>query len=283
MPTKPIFLMSPPKYYGVKYIINPWMQGNIGKVDQELAKQQWNQLYTIIKQYAEIKLVTPLPNLPDLVFTANSSLVKDKQVILSRFKHPERHPEESIYKNWFIANGFNIIELPNSIYFEGAGDALMQISSNILWMGYGIRSEKAACHFVTEFYHSKVVTLRLVDERFYHLDTCFCPLIDGHIMYYPDAFDEVSQQKIANIVPAIKRIIVSKEDAMNFACNAISIELADTNKPHGVIIMSHASDSLKSKLQQISYRIKLIMLTEFMKSGGAAKCLVLNLGFMKYA
>src|SRR5260370_7961258 len=67
-----------------------------------------------------------------------------------------------------------------------------------------------------------VVSLELVDPRFYLLDSCFCPLPDGAAVWFPAAFDEYGQHAIREHVSEL--IDVAPEEAMHFCCNAVVIE-----------------------------------------------------------
>ena len=262
------FLMCPPDHYEVDYVINPWMEGNIHKSSQDRAIEQWKNLYEIIKNRAIVDLVTPAKGWPDMVFTANAGLVLDKTVVLSRFFHAERQGEEPYFKAWFEENGFTVKELPSELPFEGAGDALLDREGRWLWAGYGFRSELDSHGYLAEWLDIEVLSLHLVDERFYHLDTCFCPLEGGYLLYYPEAFDSYSNQLIERRVPVAKRITMEEADAVNFSCNAVNI--------HDTVIMNKASDVLKGKLAAVGFTVVETPLTEFLKAGGASKCLTLR-------
>lgn len=262
------FLMCPPDHYDVDYVINPWMEGNIHKSSQERAIEQWQSLYGIIKSRARVDLVTPAKGWPDMVFTANAGLVLDKTVVLSRFFHKERQGEEPYFKAWFEENGFTVKELPKELPFEGAGDALLDREGRWLWAGYGFRSELDSHGYLAEWLDIEVLSLHLVDERFYHLDTCFCPLEGGYLLYYPEAFDSYSNQLIERRVPAEKRITMGEADAVNFSCNAVNIR--------DVVIMNKASEELRGKLAAAGFEVVETPLTEFLKAGGASKCLTLR-------
>jgi lysine-ketoglutarate reductase/saccharopine dehydrogenase-like protein (TIGR00300 family) len=262
-------LMCRPDFFDVKYIINPWMEGNIARANSDVSKAQWDRLYAIISSLAKVSLVPPDPRVPDLVFTANAGLVFDSTCIISRFFHQERMPEEPVFESWFTQNGFTCKLLPENIPFEGAGDALFDRGANILWAGYGFRTELEAHSYLSQWVPSEVLSLRLVDARFYHLDTCFCPLEGGYVMYYPPAFDEYSNRLIELRIPKDRRIPVSEKDAVLFACNAVNIE--------SHIIMNEVSDELTSQLQSIGFTTHQTPLGEFLKSGGAAKCLTIRL------
>jgi len=261
-------LMCPPDHYDVDYVINPWMEGNIHKSSQERAIAQWQKLYQVIKDCALVDLVEPAKGWPDMVFTANAGLVLGDNVVLSRFYHKERQGEEPYFKAWFEANGFTVYELPKDLPFEGAGDALFDREGRWLWAGYGFRSELDSHPYIAKWLDTEVVSLRLIDERFYHLDTCFCPLSGGYLLYYPPAFDAYSNRVIEMRIPPEKRIIVEEPDAVNFACNAVNV--------NQIIIMNLVSQSLKDRLSAVGFTVKETPLTEFLKAGGAAKCLTLR-------
>ena len=262
------FLMCPPHHYDVDYVINPWMEGNIHKSSRDRAVEQWEKLHHVLKDHTLVDLVEPQPGWPDMVFTANAGLVLGKTVVLSRFFHKERQGEEPYFKQWFESQGYTVHELPKDLPFEGAGDALLDREGRWLWAGYGFRSELDSHPYLAKWLDIEVVSLRLMDERFYHLDTCFCPLSGGYLLYYPQAFDAYSNRLIEMRVPPEKRIAIEEADAVNFACNAVNIDQ--------VVVMNKASDDLKKRLTAVGFEVIETPLTEFLKAGGAAKCLTLR-------
>ncbi|MHA3773207.1 bifunctional arginine dihydrolase/ornithine cyclodeaminase [Verrucomicrobiota bacterium sgz303538] len=269
MNTRPSLLMCPPEFYDVEYVINPWMEGNIHRASHEGAHDQWRALVTALEPHATIEQVSPQRGLPDMVFTANAGLVIGKKVVLSRFFHPERRGEEKHFKAWFEQHGFEVYELPRDLTFEGGGDALLDPERGLLWAGYGQRTELDAHPLLADFFGIEVLSLRLIAKRFYHLDTCFCPLTRGYVLYYPEAFDASSNLLIESRVPPEKRIAIDESDAVNFACNAVAI--SDT------IVLNKAGKELQRRLTDAGFRVIETPLREFIKSGGAAKCLTLSL------
>ncbi len=262
-------LMCAPDYFGVHYVINPWMEGNRGKADHALAVKQWSGLKRAIEAHGEVVLIVPQPGLPDQVFTANAGMVLKEKVVVSRFREPERQGEEPFFQEWFAKNDFNIAAWPQDVSFEGAGDALLDRGQPIIWAGYGFRSAMSTPGLLEKTFHRRVVGLQLVDPRFYHLDTCLCPLEGGYLMYFPAAFDADGQKAIADIVPAEKLIEVDAADAEQFCCNAL-----DLNRR---VFLNGASESLQGRMRQAGFTPVLTPLSEFMKAGGAAKCLTLKL------
>lgn len=261
--------MCPPDHFTVEYVINPWMAGHEGSLSLDRARQQWVELRDVIAQFADIVLMEPHPSLPDMVFTANAGVVYGEKAIASHFMPMERRPEEPIFKKWFRDHGFKLFELDEKIGFEGAGDCLLDRSGPWLWTGYGFRTEIEAHADIEKFLGREVVSIRLTDERFYHIDTCFCPLADGFLMYHPPAFDYESRLRIESRVPSHKRIIVDTADAGHFACNAVNI---GEN-----VILHSASEPLKARLMLAGFKVHEVELTEFLKAGGSAKCLTLKL------
>ncbi|USR90880.1 TIGR00300 family protein [Phormidium yuhuli AB48] len=261
-------LMCPPHHYDVDYVINPWMEGNIHRSSRDRAETQWERLHKILKDHAVVDLVEPQKGVPDMVFTANAGLVLGDNVVLSRFYHPERQGEEPHFKKWFEDNGFTVYELPKDLPFEGAGDALLDREGRWLWAGYGFRSELDSHPYLAKWLDIEVISLQLVDSRFYHLDTCFCPLSNGYLLYYPPAFDFYSNRLIEMRVPPEKRIVVNDDDAGNFACNAVNVG--------DVVVMNQVSDDLSRRLTEAGFQVIQTPLSEFLKAGGAAKCLTLR-------
>lgn len=262
-------LMCPPDYFSVEYVINPWMAGNEDALDIERARRQWDRLRETVARFADIVTIDPHPDLPDMVFTANAGVVYGNRAIASHFMPQERRPEEPIFKQWFRDNGFELLKLDEKIGFEGAGDCLLDRAGAWLWTGYGFRTEIEAHAEIQKFFDIEVVSIRLTDARFYHIDTCFCPLTDGFLMYHPPAFDYESRLAIETRVPSHKRIIVDTMDAGLFACNAINI--GDR------VILHRASEALKARLMLAGFEVIETLLTEFLKAGGSAKCLSLKL------
>lgn len=263
------FLMCPPKFYAVNYVINPWMAGNLHASSSAKAAEQWKCLYEAVKQVADVVLVEPQPGLPDMVFTANAGLERNGVVVLSRFFHPERQGEEQHFRRWFQTAGYTVIDIPREISFEGEGDALFAIDGTRLWAGYGTRTQRSSHHSLNEAWGIEVISLHLVDPRFYHLDTCFAPLQSGYVMYYPPAFDEVSIKKIEDYYSKEKRIVVNETDALRFACNVINVDRT--------IILNAISTELRESLKEIGFNVIEVPLGEFLKAGGAAKCLAMKL------
>jgi lysine-ketoglutarate reductase/saccharopine dehydrogenase-like protein (TIGR00300 family) len=269
------FLMCAPDHYDVDYVINPWMEGNIHRSSRDLAQLQWHKLHDVLKAHATVDLIEPQQGWPDMVFTANAGLILGDTVVLSCFFHPERQGEEPYFQAWFEDQGFTVHTLPKSLPFEGAGDALLDRSEGWLWAGYGFRSELDSHPYLAKWLDVEVLSLRLVDRRFYHLDTCFCPLADGSLIYFPPAFDIYSNRMIESRVPAQKRIPIDEVDAVNFACNAVNINRA--------VVLNKASDRLKQILGDRGFTVIETPLTEFLKAGGAAKCLTLRVTEPRHA
>lgn len=270
-------LMCEPKAFAVNYEINPWMNSNIGKVEYQTAYQQWEALYNKIKNTgAEVVVMRNQPkNLPDLVFTANAALIVNNHALISHFACLERQPESPIYSQFLEEVGLKSDNyfVDNNIYFEGAGDALLEKETNVLVLGYGFRTSKEAYGYVREFLNnvSRETTLlhaELVNPSFYHLDTCFCPLDNGYVLYYPGAFSQKTINAFQNTF-GDKLIPLCEEDADAFGGNAVSLG--------NTLILNKASRHLKNQLNMLDINVVESTLDQYMLSGGSAKCLTLDL------
>ncbi|NYF89263.1 arginine deiminase-related protein [Tunturiibacter empetritectus] len=267
--TAATFLMCPPKLYDVNYVINPWMAGNVHASSRTRAAEQWQRLYEAVSTIANVQLVEPQPGSPDMVFTANAGLERNGTVAISSFFHPERQGEEPHFRRWFELAGYKVIDTPRATPFEGEGDALFSTDGTRLFVGYGPRTVPSSHQALRKIWGIEVTSLHLTDPRFYHLDTCFAPLEGGYVMYFPEAFDQASLDKIEAFYPLEKRIIVAESDAVCFACNAINVDRT--------IILNNISSDLRHQLESRGFDVIEVTLTEFLKAGGAAKCLVMKL------
>ena len=264
-------LVCNPRYFGVDYENNSWM--NIeNEVDPHKASQQWFDLCKNLKHCgAKLRYIEPHPHFPDMVFTANAGLVdrKRKSVVLSNFKHKERQGEKELFKRWFIDYGYSVVELPEDICFEGQGDALFL--GDTLFLGYGFRTDIEAHGIIARSLQVDYVSCELVNPYFYHLDTCFMPTREG-ILYYKKAFSKESHNKMLDkFIDMGKRNrllnIINVEDshAVEFICNSVHL---------GSSIVTPSENISKYCEGYVKY---LCDLSEFMKAGGAAKCLTLKL------
>jgi len=260
--------MCAPTHFGVDYEINPWMAGNVGGTTEN-AQRQWERLAALLLDvaHASIELIEAQPGLPDIVFTANAALISERLAIVSTFRHPERRGEESRYRDRLSVLGYATTAIEGA-YFEGAGDALFDRRLPLLYFGYGWRSDHAAAPQLQRLCETRVLPLRLVDPRFYHLDTCLCPLSLGHVLAYMPAFSAKSQA-LLRMTLAEYLIEVGDDDALNFACNAIEVDRT--------VVLHRASGGLRGRLYGSGYRVLETELTDFHKSGGSAKCLTLKL------
>ncbi|MBI5654980.1 amidinotransferase [Candidatus Uhrbacteria bacterium] len=265
MPEK--FFMCRPTYFDVVYEINPWMDVQ-NKPDKELAVKQWERLrQTYLDLGAIVEEVEPLPDLPDMVFTANAGLVFEKKFIPSRFKFQERQGEEPAFIRWFAEHGYEIVELPQGMTFEGEADRILRHGK--ILVANGFRTDATVPYEVGRLLGVDILRIKLVNPKFYHLDTCLAYFEDGDtVLYYPGAFDEESREKIKKEFP---RVIEAEDDeADRYVCNSINVGQT--------IVMNQGCPKAQAELEKCGYKVVTLDMSEFLKSGGSIKCLTLKLG-----
>lgn len=261
--TKRTVLMCRPKYFTVVYRINPWMDPQL-PTDTGLALAQWEQLYrTYLDLGYDVKLIDAIEGLPDMVYAANGGFVIDNIAYGASFTYPERQPEGPAYMEWFRSQGFDVCE-PQSVN-EGEGDFLL-VGDRIL-AGTGFRSASNSHEEVAELFGREVVTLRLVNPSFYHLDTAVAVLDDSNIAYLESAFDEESLATLRSLYP--DAILATEEDAAVLGLNSFS-------DGYNVIIASRANDFAR-QLRERGYNPIGVDLSELLLGGGGVKCCTLEL------
>lgn len=279
MTDQPLFLMTDARHFGVTYQINPWMRPDAWQADPSAlaaaaAKSASALRIELEKAGARVEIVDAVEDLPDLVFPANAAIVLDGRALVARFLHPERQGEEAVFRAAFLtlkAGGLlsDVIDLPDGVLQEGAGDCIWDADHDFFWAGYGQRSTANSLAVIETVFGQRVVGLELATDRFYHLDTCFCPLAGGRVLYYPPAFTPESLAVIRSHVRSEDRIEATDEDAGAFCVNAVNIGRH--------IVMANAPDSLRARLNALGYSIAEVDLAPFILSGGGAYCMTLRL------
>jgi N-dimethylarginine dimethylaminohydrolase len=271
--------MTDPAGFEVCYQINPWMRPAAWSADPDACRARARVASDALKRAligagAAVETIKAASGLPDLVFPANAAVVLDGRVLLARFRCPERQGEEAVFRRVFLdlqRRGLfsDVCELPDHLFHEGAGDAIWDAGRQLFWGGFGPRSSREALDVVGETFGQEVVPLELATPRFYHLDTCFCPLSGGEVMYHPPAFTEAALAAIRARVPTHQRIEADDAEAAAFCVNAVNLGRT--------LIMARAPASLRQALTRRGYRLVEVDLDPFMLSGGAAYCMTLRL------
>lgn len=255
--------MCEPTYFTVCYSINPWM--NPGRsTSAQTALGQWKYVHDLLVELGHrVHLVEARAELPDMVFAANGAMVIDGKALIARFRHVQRRAESSAYAEWFRRHGFEtkMARFSN----EGEGDILL--AGDEILAGTGFRTERAAHGELAEFFGRPVVSLSLVDPRFYHLDTALSVLDGDEVMYFPGAFDAASQDVLTTRFP--NAILATEQDAQVFGLNAFS------DGQH--VVLPRAAAGLAARLAERGFEPIGVDLTELLKAGGSVKCCTLEL------
>jgi len=259
------YLMCPPEYFGVVYEINPWMHREV-VVDRDRAQAQWDDLVAVLRSAgAEVEVLPPHPDLPDLVFTANAGIVNGDQFVPARFRHPERQGETPYDIEWFAANGYRIDELPADVHHEGAGDALP--FNGVLVSGYRFRSDAASHADLSRVTGAAVRSVELVDERLYHLDLTFCPLDDRRAIVAPMGWDRYARRVLNALVP--EALVLDDADALAFTANSVVVG--------STVVMPGCPPAVGRRLEAWGFDVAVCDVSEFLKAGGGCRCLTLAL------
>jgi N-dimethylarginine dimethylaminohydrolase len=261
------YLVCPPSHFGVLYEINPWMHKEV-RVDPDLAQRQWDDMVANLRAAgAATEAMEPVAGLPDLVFTANAGLVHGRRFVVSRFRHQERRGEAKYDAEWFRAAGSEVLEVEAGpeICFEGAGDALPFGKS--LLAGYRFRSDFVAHGALARLLSIPVLSVELVDARFYHLDLTFCPLDSRRAIVNPHAWDRYGRAVIERLVP--EPIVLELDEALTFCANSVVIGKN--------MVMPACPPRVGRILEGWGFNVCVSPVTEFMKAGGGVRCLTLAL------
>ena len=256
--------MCPPAHFAVTYAINPWMRPG-EPADAAVATRQWERLRQAHLDLGhEVQLIDPVPGLPDMVFAANGATVIDGTVLGVRFRHPERAAEAAAYLDWFRSRGWGSVHEADRVN-EGEGDIL--VTGDTVLAGYGFRSDMGVAWELSSVFKRRVMSLRLVDPRYYHLDTALCVLDNSTAMYYPPAFDDAGLVFLSSVFDEL--IEAKDEDAEVLGLNAVS------DGQH--VVLAAQAASLARSLAARGFTPVPVDMSELLKAGGGAKCCTLEL------
>ncbi|WP_108925663.1 dimethylargininase [Mycobacterium montefiorense] len=256
------YAMTRPAFYAVEYAINPWM--DVGTpVDVEVALAQWENLRrTYLRFGHHVDLVEPVPGLPDMVYAANGGFVAGDVAIVARFRYEQRAGEATAYGEWMSSMGYRPVT--TRYVNEGQGDLLMV--DEMVLAGYGFRTDRRAHAEISTALRMPVVSLELVDPRFYHLDTALAVLDDHTIAFYPPAFSTAAQDQLHALFP--DAIVVGSADAYVLGLNVVSDGLN--------VIHPCAATGFATQLRESGFQPVGVDLSELLKGGGSVKCCTLE-------
>jgi len=258
------YLMCPPTFFDVSYRINPWMHPD-GTVSPLRAMQQWK---TLRKAFVEaghlVDVIEPVPGLPDMVFAANGGLVIDGRAVAARFRFQERAAESAVYERWFADAGLTSLG-PTSAINEGEGDLL--VLGDLVLAGTGFRTHLEAHAEISALLGRPVMSLDLIDDRYYHLDTALAVLADDEVAYFPEAFSLRSQALLRDLFPTA--VLATASDAAAFGLNAVS----DGRN----VFLPAGATGLERQLVERGFEPHPIDVSELLKAGGGVKCCTLEI------
>jgi N-dimethylarginine dimethylaminohydrolase len=275
MPLPTGILMCPPDHFDVSDARNPYMGVKKGTVDRARAREQWDSVREAFESLGRpVHTIDPVEGYEDMVFAANQTLTglsprMERICFLSQMRHPARRGEVPYFESWFKEKGYRIAKLKDPAFsFEGMGDAIWHPGKRLLWGGHGFRTDPEVYESIAKTFEAPVVLLKLVNERFYHLDTCFCPLTSEAVLIYPPAFDPDSLELILRLFPIVLAAD-EKEASVKMPCNACVIDST-------AVLQSGAKTAVRH-MKAMGIDAREVETGEFLKSGGSVFCLKMHL------
>ena len=273
------YLLVEPSHYDVSYAINPWMRPGVWAQDPAGHRAEAGTAFHALEAAlrgagGEVEIADGVHGLPDMVFPANGGIVLDGRALVAKFRFPQRQGEEAAFRRVFEnlkARGMltDVATLPEGCFQEGAGDCIWDRTRKTAWTGYGPRSSAGSPDVIRDVFGIELRRLELATDRFYHLDTCFCVLPGGEVLFYPGAFSAQGNALIRDTVAPELLIEASDEDAARFCVNAVALGRT--------IVMATPADRLTGNLRERGYTVSPVALDPFILSGGGAYCMTLRL------
>lgn len=278
-PTMPLargYLMCTPEHYEVLDVKNPFMVGQAGTVDSKQARLQWERVREALEEAgARVEALEGAPGLEDMAFCASAGLPGltlrgEKVFIPGRMSHPSRRGEVPLAEGWFRKSGYRIARLKDrAATFEGMGDALWHPGRRLLWAGHGFRTDPEVFPEIAEALQTPVALLKLVNERHFYLQTCFCPLTEDAVLVYPPALDTRSLELVLKLFPVV--LTVEEQEARRTLACMTAVVGSKT------AILHRGSPKAAGFLRSAGLGVVEVDVSEFLKSGGSVSCMKLDL------
>ena len=292
-------LMGDPAHFSVVGGANPHTRDRYGRrkhVDRALAIRQWAQLRDLLRDHGlRVVVVPPDPDLPGLVYPANAGVRLGDEFVLSTLT-PTRAGEREIYRRVIEGLGLRCHVLEHR--FEGEADLFPAGERYLFTHGtierqrfvpawgwppwkrvYGFRSDPAALDEIESIrpLGSRVLRIRLVDEAYYHGDTCLCsfgPERRALLAYLPvlarESVDELRRVYGERLIP------LDAADAAIYAANSFAF---DSGGRHFLVLPDGVSKLLEDRVREHEVTVLEADVSEFYKKGGGSvKCMIGDLG-----
>ena len=294
-----VVLMGDPAHFAVVGGANPHTRDKYGRrksVDRALAIRQWGALRDTLRELGvAVDVIPPDPAHPGLVYPANAGFRHGDVFVLSNLT-PTRAGEKPAYRAAVSARGLHCVEIASR--FEGeadlfpAGDAYLFTHGRIRrqrfvprlgwppWKRvYGFRSQPEALAEIEALapLGKRVTRVELVDERYYHGDTCLCSFGPGRefLLAYPPALHPESLEELRAQFGE-RLVAIGAADAAIYAANSFALE----RDGESLLVMPRgASAELAAAVRATGTRVVDVDVSEFhKKGGGSVKCMIGDLG-----
>ncbi|HTO51848.1 MAG TPA: arginine deiminase-related protein [Myxococcota bacterium] len=294
-----VVLMGDPAHFAVVGGANPHTRDKYGRrktVDRALAIRQWGALRgKLLELGVDVEVMPPHAEHPGLVYPANAGFRHGDVFVLSNLT-PTRAGEKPWYREAVTRRGLHCAEI--QARFEGEADLFPAGDTYLFTHGpirrqrfvprlgwppwkrvYGFRSDPRALAEIEALHPlgKRVIRVELVDERYYHGDTCLCSFGPGreHLLVYPPAIHPESLEELRAHFGE-RLVEIGAADAAIYAANSFALE----RRGESLLVMPQGiSSELAAAVRATGTRGVEVDVSEFhKKGGGSVKCMIGDLG-----
>jgi N-dimethylarginine dimethylaminohydrolase len=252
--------------------------------DKKKADAQWERLKAHIEAHGiTVKIPPSDKSLISSLYVRDAALIINDFAIMARYHKEARRGEEKILAEYLKDKmGIRPIFLPDEpgLYYEGGGDTRWSHENHHIWFGYGAgRSTLKGIEAVIRILQKELGlkapvahTLRIEDNKTFHLDLAFLPLPNGRALYYPT----LSLTAVKQIESVFGRQNVIKVPSKYFfACNSVCID--DKNI---LIPKLPYKDYRKWMYEATKMKIDEVNINQFHLGKGSLQCLILPIQYI---
>lgn len=258
---------------------NPYIRQPIPHHENKTHAQHQAVARAFQYSHVHIEEIPSVEPLPDIVFVANGGLSLPRLghplVLLPNMKYAHRRAELA-----HLAHIFQCLRIPTMVYpgkqpFEGQAELKWFDGGRKAIGGYGQRSTKRAFEELDQLFaklYKKKPTLllvKLISPDYYHLDVAMLEFDDSKCIVHRRAVSPRDLKRIQDFLGAENVTVIDTEDS--FCLNAVV---------DGPTVITHrlTDPAIRPLLERVTgRRVKQVDTSEFEKSGGSVRCMVLDL------
>lgn len=252
-------VLCEPKYMAIEDVINDVQKKYKDEnIDRSKAMAQHQAFEKKLREHnVEIIKLPSSERYPEQVFTRDIGFTVGDRLFLADMASDIRKGEEAALQNWLLKE--NIPFRVSESRVEG-GDVI--VDRNRVFIGISSRTSEEAVSQLEQSLPDHEVIRVPFNEKYLHLDCVFNVLSPETGLYFPQAFDDETRQKLESLYDLIE---VNESEQFTMGTNVLSIG-------EGQLFSLPQNPEVNTAMRKKGFDVIEVDFSEIIKSGGSFRC-----------